>query len=170
MNKDDLLVLVEGERYSGALDLLEEFVNNSSDGEYESFIREMYDPEAEYRNLTVKYDRESCRHYVYYGDEVVGEIDNHMAEMSFRSYLTPLGRRFPYTVLAPKRSYEQFPDDDVSIAEFICFDRYVRSGKPFRYKEGTYWDYSSGMRRYIDDCRRRLDEMIRFEHYEEPTD
>ena len=166
MNKDDLLELVEGEKYFGALDLLEEFVNNSSDEEYERFIQDMYDPEAEYRDLSVSYDDKSFTNLVYYGDEAVGEIDNHMSEMSFRSYLTPLGRRFPYTVLAPKRSYEQYPDDEVSVAEYECFDRYVRSGEPFRYREGNYWDYSSGMGRYIKDCRRRLDEMIRFDHYE----
>ena len=166
MNKDDLLELVEGEKYFGALDLLEEFVNNSSDEEYERFIQDMYDPEAEYRDLSVSYDDNSFTNLVYYDDEVVGEIDNHMSEMSFRSYLTPLGRRFPYTVLAPKRSYEQYPDDEVSVAEYECFDRYVRSGEPFRYREGNYWDYSSGMGRYIKDCRRRLDEMIRFDHYE----
>lgn len=166
MIKDELFELVNGEKYFSALDLLEDLVNNLSDEKYEQFVYSIYDREADYRNLVVRYDDPSFKHYVYYNDEIVGEIDNHMYEMSFRSYLTPLGKRFPYIVLAPKRSYEQYPDDEVSVAEFECFDRYVRSGEPFKYKEGTYWDYSSGMRRYIQDCRRELTNMIKFDHYE----
>lgn len=163
---DEFSKLVECEKYVGALELLEDFTNNSSDTEFEEFIYKLYDREAEYRELSVEYDKESYRHYVYYDGEIVGEIDNHMQEMSFRSYLSPMGKVFPYTVLAPKRSFEQFPDDEVSVAEFECFDRYVRSGEPFRYKEGTYWDCTSGMYNYIKDCHRRLDNMIKFDHYE----
>lgn len=166
MNKNELYELVDGEKYLEVLDLLEKFVNNSSDDEYEHFIGEIYDRDAEYRSLSVSFDDQSFIYYAYFDDEVVGDIENHIYEMSFDSYLTPLGKRFPYTILAPKGTCDQYPDDEISVAEFECFDRYVRSGEPFRYKEGTYWDYSIGMRRYIDDCRRRLKEMIRFDHYE----
>ena len=166
MIHDEFSKLVECEKYVGALGLLEDFTNNSSDTEFEEFIDKLYNREADYRRLSVVYDEDSYEHNVYHNDEIVGEIDNHILEMTFRSYLSPLGSLFPYVVLAPKRSMEQLPDDDVSVAEFECFDRYVRSGEPFRYKEGTYWDYSSGMIRYIEDCRRRLDNMIKFDHYE----
>ena len=166
MVRDEFLSLVESEKYVSALNLLEKLTESSSDYELEEFVNSLYDKESEYRELSVSYDEGSYQHLVRYKDEVVGAIDNHIHEMSFRSYESPLGKLFPYSTQAPKRNYDQYPDDDVSVAEFECFDRYVRSGEPFRRKEGTYLDFYSGMNNYIQDCRRILHNLIKFDGYE----
>ena len=158
MNKDELEILVKEERYEEALNKLKNFIEPMTDEELNNFVDTMYDEDADFREITVSYDKDERTFVAYYGDEIVGTIDNHIHEMLFNSYESPLGKKYPLTVMAPTNGL-QYADDDVSVAMFECFDRYVRSGQPFRTKYG--WD--SGFLSYTDKCLSLIENEKRYE-------
>lgn len=159
MDKPSLKKISSKEDLERSISFLLDFAEKASDEEYESFIESIYDRDAEIRELTVELDDRFLDYNVYHEGRPVGFIDNLFTGMLFYSFESPFGEDFPLVVEAPKRSLDQSPEDEVSIAMFECFDRYVRSGEPFRTRYGFFWEPCSGFIPYLENCRRILDSV-----------